>query len=173
MKIPCESCYSAFQLDESLVKPTGSLVRCSRCQKVFRVYPPKPIDPRNCPRVRIKNLISYSVFNASGKLISRGLGIALDISEVGILLETPDCIKAGSLKLTATDNEKNLIEVGGKIIRTKKVSTGMHLSGIKFTGADERVTKFAATLIKEYSFRGKNLFYTVKQKHQTLNWPPI
>ena len=173
MKIPCESCYSAFQLDESLVKPTGSLVRCSRCQKVFRVYPPKPIDPRNCPRVRIKNLISYSVFNTSGKLISRGLGIALNISEVGILLETPDCIKAGSLKLAATDNEKNLIEVGGKIIRTKKVSTGMHLSGIKFTDADERVTKFAATLIKEYSFRGKNLFYTVKQKHQTLNCPPI
>ena len=84
----------------------------------------------------------------------------MDISEVGILLETPDFIKAGSLKLAAIDNEKNLIEVGGKIIRTKKASTGMHLSGIKFTGADERVTKFAATLIKEYSFREKNLFYT-------------
>ncbi len=169
MKIPCESCYSAFQLEESLVKPTGSLVRCSKCQKVFRVYPPKPIDPRNCPRVRTRNLISYSVFNKSGSLISHGMGIAMDISESGILLETPDCIKAGSLKLAATDNEKNLIEVKGKIIRTKKASTGMYLHGIKFIGVDERVTKFIATLIKEYNFRGKNLFYTVKQKHHTLN----
>ena len=77
MKIPCESCYSMFKLDTSIVKPTGSLVRCSKCRKVFRVYPPKPIDPRNGPRVRIKNLISYSVFNKSGKLISHGLGKGL------------------------------------------------------------------------------------------------
>ena len=107
-------------------------------------------------------MISYSVFNKSGKLISHGLGIALDISEGGLLLETPDYIKSNLLKLAATDNKKNLIEVEGKIIRTKKVSTGMYLSGIRFIGVDERVTKFIATLIKEYNFRGENLFFTVK-----------
>jgi len=162
MIVPCESCYSMFKLDKSLVKHTGSLVKCSKCQKVFRVYPPKPIDPRYCPRVRTGNLISYSVFNKSGKLISHGLGIALDISEGGLLLKTPDYIKSDSLKLSATDNKKNLIEVEGKIIRTKKVSTGMYMYGIRFIDVDEQVTKFIATLIKEYNFRGENLFFTVK-----------
>jgi predicted Zn finger-like uncharacterized protein len=164
MQIPCETCYSKFKLKESHLKPTGSLVRCSKCQKVFTVYPPKDVDPRNSPRVKIKNLIAYSLLNKSGRSISHGLGIALDISEGGILLETPNCIDSASVNLTATDNEKNLIEVKGKIIRTKKASSGMYRHGIKFIGGDERVTKFIATVIKEYNFRGNNLTLKVKQR---------
>ena len=164
MLIPCEACYSTFKLDDRQVKPTGSLVKCSKCQKTFRVYPPKHIDPRNCPRVKTRNLIAFSVFNKSGKVISHGFGVALDISEGGILLETPNCIDSVSIKLTTTDNEKNLIEVKGKIIRTKKASNGMYLHGIKFIGTNDRVTKFIATVIKEYNFRGKNLTFKVKQR---------
>ena len=40
MKIPCVSCQSLFRLDSSLVKSTGSLVRCSRCKYIFMVYSP-------------------------------------------------------------------------------------------------------------------------------------
>ena len=40
MQIPCISCQSRFRLDSSLVKATGSLVRCSKCKYIFRVYPP-------------------------------------------------------------------------------------------------------------------------------------
>ena len=164
MQIPCEACYFTFSLEKKFVKQSGSLIRCSKCQKVFRVYPPKGIDPRNCPRVRTKNLISYSVFNKSGKVISRGLGIALDISEGGILLETPNCINSALVNLTASDNEKNLKEVKGKIISAKKTSSGMYLYGIKFIGGNKRVTKFVATVIKEYNFRRNNLTLKVRQR---------
>ena len=40
MKIPCVSCQSLFRLDSSLVKATGSLVRCSKCKYIFMVYSP-------------------------------------------------------------------------------------------------------------------------------------
>jgi len=40
MKIPCVSCQSLFRLDRNLVKPTGSLVRCSKCKYIFMVCPP-------------------------------------------------------------------------------------------------------------------------------------
>jgi predicted Zn finger-like uncharacterized protein len=99
MKIPCESCHSVFRLDSSLIKDTGSVVRCSKCRKVFRVYPHQPADPRKSPRIKTRNLISYFSFNKAGKLISEGLGVALDISEGGILLETPYNIKSGLLVL--------------------------------------------------------------------------
>ena len=171
MQIPCESCCTVFELNDSLIKDTGSMVRCSKCQKAFRVYPPKSVDPRKSPRVKTRNLISYFSFDKTGKLISDGLGVSLGISEDGILLETPENIESGMLVLVATDNENNLIEVKGKIIYRKKASTGMYQSGIKFIGVEERVTKFIAALIREYNYRRKNLFLAVKQKNKTLNLP--
>jgi predicted Zn finger-like uncharacterized protein len=40
MIITCEKCYAKFNLDENLLKQTGSKVRCSKCQNIFLAYPP-------------------------------------------------------------------------------------------------------------------------------------
>lgn len=49
MIITCEKCKAKFNLDENLLKQTGSKVRCSKCQNIFPVYPPtemeKPAKP--------------------------------------------------------------------------------------------------------------------------------
>lgn len=42
MIITCPQCDTSFNLDETLVKPAGSKVRCSKCKHVFVAYPPKP-----------------------------------------------------------------------------------------------------------------------------------
>lgn len=41
MIITCEKCNSSFNLKESLVKPAGSKVRCSKCKHIFIAYPPE------------------------------------------------------------------------------------------------------------------------------------
>jgi len=41
MIITCEECKSSFKLDENLLKPTGSKVRCSKCNRIFTAYPPE------------------------------------------------------------------------------------------------------------------------------------
>lgn len=38
MVITCENCESKFRLDESLIKESGSKVRCSNCQHIFTAY---------------------------------------------------------------------------------------------------------------------------------------
>ena len=38
MIVTCEECRSKFNLEDSLVRPTGSKVRCSNCKNVFIVY---------------------------------------------------------------------------------------------------------------------------------------
>ena len=166
MIIHCKSCYSMFKLNSGLIKEGGSRVRCSKCRKVFKVFPPQPDDPRKSPRVKTRNLISYFSFDKTDKLISEGLGIVLDISEGGILIETPNHIKSGLLVLAVTDKNNNLIEIKGKIIRSRKKPIGTFLIGIKFIGVDQRVAQFVATSIKEYSFRQENLFYSIKQKNE-------
>ncbi|MBU1170083.1 MAG: zinc-ribbon domain-containing protein [Proteobacteria bacterium] len=39
MIITCGECDSSFVLDDSLIKPSGSKVRCSNCRNIFIVYP--------------------------------------------------------------------------------------------------------------------------------------
>ena len=169
MIVPCESCQSKFVLDSSLVEPTGTKVRCSNCREVFKVYPPSGVNRRKAPRVKTQNLISYFTYNENGRLISHGLGIALDISKGGILLETPYSMESGLLVLNATDRNKNSIEVNGKLIYSKATSNGTYLCGIEFIGIDERIRNFIANLIKEYHFQGNNLFIALKKRSDYLN----
>jgi len=42
MIITCKACNTSFNLDENLLKPGGSKVRCSKCKKVLIAYPPAP-----------------------------------------------------------------------------------------------------------------------------------
>ena len=42
MIIECDKCKSKFELDEGILKPDGSKVRCSICQDVFTAFPPEP-----------------------------------------------------------------------------------------------------------------------------------
>jgi predicted Zn finger-like uncharacterized protein len=44
MIVTCASCLTKFSLDDSKIPAQGAKVRCSRCQHVFHVVPPSPID---------------------------------------------------------------------------------------------------------------------------------
>jgi len=92
------------------------------------------------------------------------LGIALDISKGGILLETPYSIESSFLVLTAIDKTKKIIEVKGRLIYSKKASRGTYLCGVEFTGNEERVKYFITKLILEYNVERNNLFITLKKK---------
>jgi len=158
MIIPCKSCHALFRLDHRIIKPTGSKVRCSKCGEIFKVNPPNTVERREYQRVKTQNLISYFSFDDTGKLISQGLAIAIDISIGGILLETTESIKSGLIALAATDREKNLFEVKGELAYSKRTSVGTYFSGIKFVSTNKHVTKFITKLIKEYNYKGYNLF---------------
>ena len=41
MIIECEKCHTKFNLDDNLLKESGSKVRCSICKHVFTAFPPK------------------------------------------------------------------------------------------------------------------------------------
>ena len=173
MIVPCKSCQSTFQLDSRFIKPAGTLVKCSKCQKIFKVFPPEAVDPRKYSRVKTQNLISYFSFDKAGNLTSQGMGIAMDISMGGILMETPCPIKPGMLVLSATDKEKNLMELRGKLAHSTASSTGTYLSGIEFVGVDGRVKDFITRLILEYNYRGSNLFIAVTRKAAPSRTAPI
>ena len=44
MIITCKECNSSFNVEDSLIKETGSKVRCSKCENIFLAYPHPPED---------------------------------------------------------------------------------------------------------------------------------
>jgi predicted Zn finger-like uncharacterized protein len=158
MMIHCKSCHSLYRLDSTVIKPTGSKVKCSNCGEIFKVFKPHAVEKRKDRRVKTQNLISYFSINEAGKIISHGLGIAMDISKGGILLQTPDAIQSNLIILAATDRKNNLFEVKGELAYSERIFFGTFFSGIKFIESNERVQKFIVNLIKEYNSHGHNLY---------------
>ncbi len=156
MIIPCKSCQSTFRVDSNLVKPNGSMVRCSRCRDVFKVFPPDWVDRRKNKRLKTRNLIYHTSYDLRGRVISQGLSKALGISKGGMLLETQEPIETGMISLMATDMKNNLIEIDGNLVYCKKTFTGRYHSGVTFIGKEEEIAAFVAKLIKEYSLRGND-----------------
>ena len=163
MKIRCDACHSIFQLDSHLIKSDGSLVKCSNCQTIFRVYPLNMADRRKLPRTKTRNLIALVSVDQNGKKISQGLGKALDISKGGMLLETPHPIEAGLISLMAVDKDNILFEIKAELIYCKKVDKGMYQAGIKFSGTELQVLNFVKRLVKEYNHRKNSIPIALSQ----------
>ena len=151
MEITCISCQSLFHLNSCLVKATGSLVRCSKCQHVFRVFPPDLANRRKHKRIETNNLISHVTFDKHCKEISQGMSTTVDISMGGVLLETPYPIESELVLLTTVDLDNNFIEIKGELVYCKKTAAGAYHSGIKFVDTEEQMVDFTVKLIKEYN----------------------
>lgn len=47
--IKCQECGTKFDIDETLIKGTGSKVKCSICKHIFEAYPPREFLPKEAP----------------------------------------------------------------------------------------------------------------------------
>ena len=110
----------------------------------------KKLDRRKFPRIKICNPISYDSVNQNGIQLDQNMGIALDISQNGILLETAQMIQSKYIYLIFVDLENNLIRIAARVIFSVKNKKGTFKSGINFQGSREENIRFAKSLIKAY-----------------------
>ena len=110
----------------------------------------KKIDRRKFPRIKICNPISYDSVNQDGIQLDQNMGIALDISQNGILLETAQMIQSKYIYLIFVDMENNLIRIAARVIFSVKNKKGNFKSGINFQGSQEENIRFAKKVIKAY-----------------------
>jgi hypothetical protein len=118
-------------------------------------------ERRKFVRVETSNLISHDSISNKGRIVSRSMGKALNISQSGIMLETSNPITAERISLTTVDLDNNLIEIKGKPIYYKRTDSGMYQVGISFLGSKEETTSFAVKLVKLYHHRKHNLIMKV------------
>ena len=111
------------------------------------------IDRRKFPRIKICNPISYDSVNRNGILLDQNMGVALDISQNGILLETAQVIQSKYIYLIFVDLENNLIRIAARVIFSVKNKSGNFKSGINFQGSPEENIAFAKKLVQAYHYQ--------------------
>ncbi len=78
------------------------------------------LDRRKFPRIKVCNPVSYDCVDKDGVLCDQNMGIALDISQNGILLETAQMIRSKNIYLLFVDMEDNLTRIIGRVVFSVK-----------------------------------------------------
>jgi PilZ domain len=119
-------------------------------------------------RVRTECLISYVGFNEKGQSVSQGMGIVLDISRGGLLIETRFPIKAHGISLMIVDSNNKLVEIKGTALYCHKTDSGKYKSGISFVASEKEKDQFAVKLVKAYNHRKT---VEASSKLESCDWP--
>ena len=113
-------------------------------------------EKRAYPRVETCNLIFFVALNEKGKIVCRNLGNAVNISQSGVLMETPCPVSGPDIVLITLDLECRWIQTKGKVAYCVKTAAGKFNVGISFQGSCDQNVKFAMSLIRAYHSRKKN-----------------
>ena len=108
------------------------------------------IDRRKFPRIKVCNPIAYDCVDKDGVLCDQNMGIALDISQNGILLETAQMIQQKNIYLVFVDLEDSMTRIVGRVVFSVKNKDGNFKSGINFQGDSDENLAFATKLIEAY-----------------------
>ena len=115
------------------------------------------LDRRKFPRVDVFGSISYVCVDEKGNLIDQDVGVALNISQSGLLLETAHQLNTSHISLMFVDLENSLAEIGGEIVYSRPSDSDVNLTGIHFRGSHPENIEFAQKLIRAYHDRKSEL----------------
>jgi hypothetical protein len=114
------------------------------------------MNKRKYPRVNIRILASLDCYNEDGELFYQNLGVILDVSLGGILIETDDTLAANYVEIIFINYEHKLMSIVGSIVHSRRSENGKAKTGICFHGADSENVKIATNLIRTHYYGKKN-----------------
>ena len=109
-------------------------------------------ERRKHPRVKVYYPILYVCTNEKGSIVQQNMGVVLNISQSGILIETADSVFSKYISLTSVDLNGNVIEIKGKIAYCKKNESTKYRVGISFDGTHVQNIRSVKALIRSYYY---------------------
>jgi len=110
---------------------------------------------RTFPRVEINKCLSYNGFDMNRNVIDRYMGVALNVSQNGLQLETDCMIHTEYILLMFFDFNSNYVAAKGKVVYSNKDASGKFKTGINLYGTPQENIQFIKTLIKSYHYQKK------------------
>ena len=117
------------------------------------IYSMASRDQRKHPRVPTSNLISFKLYDDSGRLLHQSMARALNISQSGILIETANIITTERISLMSAGVQDELVKIKGQVVYSRENGIGMYETGISFEGTAEENVAFAKKLVKVFHHR--------------------
>jgi PilZ domain len=108
---------------------------------------------RSHQRIKINKCVSYNGLDVNSNVIDRYMGIALNISQNGVQLETDRKIIAKYILLMFFDYQSRYISTKGTVVYSKKNASGKFRTGISLKGTHRENLQFIKKLIKSYHYR--------------------
>ena len=115
------------------------------------------IEKRKYPRVRIFNVISYVGYDANDDMLEQNIGVAIDISQSGLLIEAAEKVESEYLSLVASTQNDKLIEIEARVAHCREMDSGKYQMGITLQGSQEDNIRFVKELIRSFYYRHKNM----------------
>jgi c-di-GMP-binding flagellar brake protein YcgR len=113
------------------------------------------IEKRKYPRVKIANTISYVGSDENGTVIEQCMGVIIDISQNGLLIESLQEVESKNLSLMASTQKNNLIKIKGEVVNSRKDESGKFKTGILLQGTHEENVRFVKELIRAHHYQKK------------------
>ena len=110
-------------------------------------------ERRKHPRIKVYYPTSYVCTDKKGNIVQQNMGVVLNISQSGILIETADSVFSKYILLTSIDLNGNVIEIKGKIAYFKKNESTKYRVGISFEGTHAQNIRFIKGLIRSYYYK--------------------
>ncbi len=104
------------------------------------------IERRKQSRTSIHCRVFFQCSDAPDKEVSQDIGMALDISEKGMLLESNTPIHASTIKVIVPVKEKDAMEVMGNVIYSIPMSDEQYRTGIVFHESGNNAAKLVKIL---------------------------
>jgi c-di-GMP-binding flagellar brake protein YcgR len=116
------------------------------------------VNRRKYPRVSIHVPVNYALLDEKGDIVSELIGVALDVSLGGILLESIDFVATEYVTISFIDLENQVAQMKCKMAFSRKTDLGLVRTGLSFEGSEAEKSDFAAKMIRAYFYRRKRIF---------------
>ena len=110
----------------------------------------KGIERRKYPRVETDNRVSYICMDDNGNPLKEGVGKAINISQGGILIETPHSFEWQNTLFLGIDIENKTNRIKGRVVYCNATDSGIFRTGIEFLEVNERILSFVIHLLKAH-----------------------
>ena len=108
-------------------------------------------ERRKYQRVKTYNFLSYVSIDDSGNPTGEKMGIAIEISQRGLFIETHSPLKPQDVLLITIDIQGELVPINGRVVHCRTDDSGKSRTGIQFLEFNEKILSFVTSLIKTYS----------------------